>query len=126
MSRVDYFELPVDDHERASKFYETVFGWRVEKTDRAGGPYYAVMTSNDDTPGINGSLYKKQDDWVTVINIINSNEIDEHIKKIQDRDGVITFAKCPIDGVGYLAYFRDPDGNHFGMMQRDPSVKGEL
>jgi predicted enzyme related to lactoylglutathione lyase len=29
----------------------------------------------------------------------------------------------PVPGVGWLAYCKDPEGNIFGVMQNDPSVK---
>jgi predicted enzyme related to lactoylglutathione lyase len=28
----------------------------------------------------------------------------------------------PVPGVGWLGYAKDPDGNLFGVMQRDPSA----
>jgi len=28
----------------------------------------------------------------------------------------------PVPGVGYLAYVRDTEGNHLGLMQRDPDA----
>jgi predicted enzyme related to lactoylglutathione lyase len=28
-----------------------------------------------------------------------------------------------VPGVGWMAYFKDPDGNMFGMMERDESAK---
>ena len=34
MSRVIWFEIPADDPGRAAKFYEEVFGWKVEKGSR--------------------------------------------------------------------------------------------
>jgi hypothetical protein len=31
MSKVVHFEIPAEDMERASKFYENVFGWEITK-----------------------------------------------------------------------------------------------
>jgi predicted enzyme related to lactoylglutathione lyase len=33
MPKVIWFEIPADDPERAIKFYEDVFGWKIEKWD---------------------------------------------------------------------------------------------
>lgn len=33
MSRVVHFEIPADDPKRSIKFYETEFGWTIEKWD---------------------------------------------------------------------------------------------
>lgn len=55
MSRVVHFEIPADDPERSIKFYETVFGWTIEKWD---GPieYWLIITGDEDKPGIDGGL----------------------------------------------------------------------
>ena len=46
MSRVIWFEIPADDPGRAAKFYEDVFGWKVEKWD---GPFdYWLVTTGED------------------------------------------------------------------------------
>ena len=124
MNRVYYFEMPVEDFGRATKFYESVFGWKVTKQNRAGGAYYSVKTG-DEGPGINGSFFKKEPGWSRINNVINVKDIDTAIEKITKLGGEITFAKCVINGVGYLAYFKDKDGNSFGMMQNDPDVYEE-
>ncbi|MDF1540165.1 MAG: VOC family protein [Candidatus Thorarchaeota archaeon] len=124
MNRVYYFEMPVEDFDRATEFYESVFGWKVTKQDRPGGLYYAVKTGQDE-PGINGSFFKREEGWTGINNVIDVKDIDKVIAKIQELGGEITFAKCVINGVGYLAYFKDKDGNSFGMMQNDPSVHEE-
>ena len=125
MSRVYYFEMPVDDFDRAIKFYETVFGWKVTKTDRPSGPYYSVKTGDDNKPGINGSFFKKEEGWSTVSNVINVDDIDTCIAKLQELGGEIIFPKTTINGVGYLAYFKDTEGNSFGMMQNDSDAQSE-
>ncbi|MHA1907362.1 MAG: VOC family protein [Candidatus Thorarchaeota archaeon] len=124
MNRVYYFELPVEDFDRASKFYENVFDWKITKQERAGGPYYAVKTG-EESPGINGSFFKKEPGWTGISNVIDVKDIDTAIEKIVELGGEITFAKCVINGVGHLAYFKDKDGNSFGMMQNDPDVYDE-
>src|SRR5256884_1809597 len=57
MSRVIHFEIPASDPERASAFYQKVFGWKIEKWP---GPmeYWLVTTGTEGTPGINGGLMK--------------------------------------------------------------------
>ena len=60
MPRVVHFELNADDPERASRFYQQVFGWQIRKWD---GPvdYWLIMTGPDDEPGINGALMKRSE-----------------------------------------------------------------
>ena len=125
MNRVYYFELPVDDFERATKFYETVFSWKVTKTERAGGPYYSVKTGDEGEAGINGSFFKKEEGWSNISNVIKVQDIGSIIEKINELGGEIVFPKTVINGVGYLAYFKDPEGNTFGLMQEDPDAHAE-
>ena len=125
MSRVYYFEMPVEDFDRAIKFYETVFGWKVTKSDRPSGPYYSVKTGDDSKLGINGSFFKKEEGWSSISNVINVDNIDVCIEKLQELGGAIIFPKTTINGVGYLAYFKDTEGNTFGMMQNDSEAKSK-
>jgi len=125
MNRVYYFEMPVDDFDRAIRFYEAVFGWKITKHDRISGPYYSVRTGEESNPGINGSFFKKEEGWSQLANVINVQDIDNVIKKIKKLGGSIIFPKTVINGVGYLAYFKDLDGNVFGMMQDDPKAFAE-
>ncbi|MHA2025562.1 MAG: VOC family protein [Candidatus Thorarchaeota archaeon] len=123
MGRVVHFELPVDDADRASAFYEKVFGWKMDKQEGPWGTYLALITGEDDEPGISGALAPRQAESDVIVNTIDTSDIDNAIAKVEENGGKITFAKCPIAGVGYLAYFVDDAGNMWGMMQRDPSVK---
>ena len=125
MGRVYYFELPVDDMDRAIRFYETVFGWKITKHDRDSGPYFSVETGANTEPGINGSFFKKAEDWTNISNVIGVKDINQAISKLESFGGQIVFPKTTINGVGYLAYFKDLDGNVFGIMQSDPSVHQE-
>jgi predicted enzyme related to lactoylglutathione lyase len=122
MNRVIYFEMPVENFDRAIKFYETVFNWKVTKEDRPSGPYYGVKTGDSSKLGINGSFFKKEAGWTQVSNVISVQDIDAVIQNIQKLGGEIVFPKTVINGVGYLAYFKDPEGNTFGMMQNDPKA----
>jgi len=55
MPRVIHFEIPADDPARAVKFYEAVFGWKIEKWN---GPmdYWLAMTGEQEQPGIDGAI----------------------------------------------------------------------
>jgi catechol 2,3-dioxygenase-like lactoylglutathione lyase family enzyme len=72
MPRVIDFEIPTDDVERITKFYTTVFGWKVEKWK---GPvdHWFLVTGDDSEPGINGSFAKRGDfPEGTTVNVIDS------------------------------------------------------
>lgn len=120
MGRVVHFELGADDPERAGRFYSEVFGWAVQKW---AGPedYWLVQTGPDDQPGINGGFFRKRP-GATCINTIAVASVDESSARITEAGGRIIAPKMAIPGIGYLAYGQDPEGNTFGIMQRDPSA----
>ena len=123
MNRVYYFEMPVEDFDRAIKFYESIFEWEVTKTERPSGPYYSVKTGDDSESGINGSFFKKEKGWTSISNVIQVDDIDSIIARITELGGEIVLPKMVINGAGYLAYFKDPEGNVFGMMQNDSNAQ---
>lgn len=121
MSRVVHFEIHVDDPNRASKFYTDVFGWKFNKWE---GPldYWLISTGDTGCPGIDGGMMKRRDPMGNVYNTIGIESIDKSIEQITKAGGTIVVPKMPIPGVGWLAYFKDTEGNIFGVMQPDPSA----
>jgi len=121
MSRVVHFEIPSDNPDQTVGFYEKVFGWKFNKWD---GPmeYWLIETGEENTPGINGGLMKRQQPGQSVVNIIDVASVDAFVQKVTEAGGTICVPKMAIPGVGYVAYFQDADGNMFGMMEHDESV----
>lgn len=122
MPRVVHFEICADQPERAAEFYQKVFGWEINKWD---GPeeYWLVKTGEKDSPGINGGMMKRQENFPPVINIIDVDSVDNFTAKITESGGNIVVPKSPIPGVGWFAYFSDTEGNISGIMQSDPEAK---
>ena len=122
MPRIVHFELPAEDPERAKKFYEKVFGWKIEKWE---GPveYWLITTGGEDEPGIDGAIMKKEDPNMSVYNTIDVPSFDKFKKKIEKNGGEMVTEKMAIPGIGYFAYFKDPEGNQLGIMESDESAK---
>ena len=122
MPRVVHFEITSNEPEKASKFYEDIFGWKFEKWD---GPmdYWMVMTGDEKEPGIDGGLMKREQPGSNTVNTIDVPDLDEYMKRVEELGGTIVQPKTPVPGVGYMCYFKDPENNVFGMMQRDESAK---
>lgn len=121
MPRVVHFEFSAQDPERASGFYQAVFGWRVQKWD---GPneYWLVSTGATDQPGIDGGIMRVQEDMPGTVNTIDVASVDETLEKIVQEGGQVTHPKMAVPGIGWLAYCIDTEGNMFGIMQGDPSA----
>ena len=124
MPRVVHFEIISDDPKRTQQFYEEVFKWKVEKWQ---GPldYWFFMTGDESEPGIDGAFGMRQTPEDATVNTIDVDDIDAYTKKVEENGGVIVRPKTTIPGVGYLVYFKDTEGNLWGMMQSDPEAKPE-
>ena len=84
--------------------------------------YWLISTGDAAKPGINGGMIRRKDPMGNVYNTIESESIDQSIAKINAAGGTIVVPKMPIPGVGWLAYFKDTEGNIFGVMQADPAA----
>ena len=118
MSRVIHFEISAHEPEKTVQFYQKTFGWHFHKWE---GPqeYWLITTGQDGQPGINGGLMQRREPNLGTINTIDVPALDEFVEKVEGAGGTVIVPKMAIPGVGWLAYFKDPEGNVFGMMQSD-------
>lgn len=120
-NRVVHFEIPCDNPEKTMKFFEDAFGWTFQQFGTE--EYWIVITGDEKLPGINGGLMKKHDPEQPIVNSIDVADIDVAIENIEKSGGIIVVPKNPIPTVGWLAYFKDPDGNIHGLYQQDASAQ---
>ena len=125
MPRVVHFEIAADEPERAARFYESVFGWQLQKWE---GPidYWLISTGPAEEPGIDGGLAKREsaeDQAYNTINTIDVDSVDDYAAKIRQSGGQVISPKHAIPGIGYLAYCADTEGNVFGIMEDDPTAQ---
>ena len=122
MPKINHFEINADDPLRAKSFYENVFKWKIEKWE---GPleYWLINAGDEDEPGINGGLQKRENKEDAITNYITVKSVDDIIKKIEENGGKIIKPKSPIPGVGYYAIFKDTEGNRLDLMEEDESAK---
>jgi predicted enzyme related to lactoylglutathione lyase len=124
MDAVMHFEIPVDDLDRAKRFYGSIFGWDLK--DTPGMDYTSVETTPVDEqqrpkdPGaINGGMFKRTAEMpvsVPVITII-VNSIDDALKQVESFGGTVVKPSEEIPGMGSYAYAKDTEGNIFGLWQ---------
>lgn len=129
MSRVIHFEIHALDPQQIINFYQDIFQWQFQKWE---GPeeYWMISTGEANTPGINGGLIKRKGpapiDGSAVngfVNTITVDNIDNIADKILTKGGKIALAKKAIPSIGWVAYFKDFDGNIFGIFQSDVNAK---
>ncbi|MEI2635585.1 MAG: VOC family protein [Methylotenera sp.] len=122
MSRVIHFDLSADNPERAAEFYRSVFNWKVNKWE---GPedYWLIQTGTEEEPGVTGGIAGRIKPNDTTAVVFDVESADKAAKKVLDSGGEIREEKKAIPGVGYLIMCKDTEGNTFGIMQIDETVK---
>ena len=121
MGRVIHFEIHCADVDRAERFYTELFGWQVQSI---GGPldYRLLITGPDGDPGINGALLKRQGeiDGEAIIAYVNTIQVDDLTtieQRVPQAGGERVMPRMEVPEVGQLAYFKDTEGNMFGVLQ---------
>jgi predicted enzyme related to lactoylglutathione lyase len=121
MAKVVHFEIPSENFEKAKSFYSNVFGWKFKQWGDM--PYHMTESGPKEHPGIEGALTTKAGNNQNVVNTLGVENIDNTMKDIKANGGQLITEKMPIPTIGWLVYFKDPDGNVHGAMQNDPSAK---
>ena len=125
MGGVVHFEIPADDQKRARKFYREVLGWRIEPVP--GMDYSMVITTDMDDDGrpaaagaINGGMMARDGRITAPVITVDVPDINATLKSVEELGGSVVMPKNEIPGMGYTAYFKDPEGNVMGLWQNLP------
>jgi uncharacterized protein len=131
MGRLIHFEIHVDDMGRAKQFYGDVFGWTFQDwSEFAGMPYFGAVTGSENELGINGALMQRQgpppeqnqplNGYACTIGVEDYDAIEA---KILANGGVVALPKYALPGMAWQGYYKDTEGNIFGIHQRDVNAK---
>lgn len=122
MSPVIHFDLSADYPERAADFYRRAFNWKVNKWE---GPedYWLTQTGSEGDTCVTGGVAGRMKPEDTTVVVFDVESVDEAAKKVVKAGGKMREQKKAIPGVGFLVMCRDTEGNTFGIMQIDASVK---
>ena len=115
---VVYFEIPVIDIDRATKFYSTVFNFKFD-TAIIDNNEMALFPFTQEDSGISGALamgeiYKPTKDGVLIY--FNTDNIDETLRLANANGGQILYPKTD-NGIGHVAEFEDTEGNRIALYQ---------
>lgn len=119
MPTIVHFDIASDNPQRAKKFYESLFGWKME-----GPPgmtdYYLIETEDlNGNGGVGGGLGMRGEPSQRITAYIGVDNIDEYSKKVEECGGKVAQPKMAVPGWGYLAVCIDTEGNTFGLWQDD-------
>lgn len=115
---VIYFEIPVNQMERAVAFYKNVFNFefQFEQIDKIN---MALFPFNDRYSGITGALaqgdiYKPTNDGVVLY--FSVEEINKTLE-LANNMGARTLYPVTDNGIGWVAEFEDSEGNRIALFQ---------
>jgi predicted enzyme related to lactoylglutathione lyase len=120
MSKIVHFEIPVDDASRATAFYRDVLGWEV--SGFGDQPYWLVRAGNESEPGADGALIARGGLHRSPVLIAGVDDLDAAVARVEAHGGQVVQPKLSIPGVGWSAYFVDPEGNTIGLFQNDTNA----
>jgi hypothetical protein len=115
---VVYFEIPVIDIDRATKFYSTVFNFKFDTTIIDNNEMALFPFTQEDS-GISGALakgevYKPTKDGILIY--FNTVNIYETLRLANANGGQILYPKTD-NGIGLVAEFEDTEGNRIALYQ---------
>ena len=119
MNTIGYFEIQVNNPQRAVEFYTNVFGWKFIEESGLPIQYWRI-----ETDAINGGLLERpaktpppECGTNAFVCSIEVADFDATAELILENGGQIALAKFEIPGRCLMGYFIDSDHNTFGIFQ---------
>lgn len=116
-----HIEIPAADTQKLGEFYKQAFGWTLN----LDATFNYLQFSGDGGPA--GAFVENHGEmWAgagpnSPIIYLGTDDIDGDLAKIEAAGGKTLAPRMEIPGVGWIALFSDPSGNHLGLYQRLPA-----
>ena len=116
---VGWFEIPVNDMDRAIAFYNAVFEVQIMKQD-FGGAQMGWFPFSHEAKGAPGTLIKNNDHYKPsqdgALIYLSTININDELSRIATAGGEILIPKRQIsEEHGYMAVFSDTEGNRIAL-----------
>jgi uncharacterized protein len=116
-NRVVHFEIPANQPEALTKFYNELFGWKFQKAPLPG-PEYWLCDTGSDAPGINGAVMQRQDPRQPWMNYVDVASVEASLEEAKKLGAQVALPKTSVPGVGAFAAIIDPEGNICGLWEQ--------
>lgn len=116
-----FFEIHVDNVQRAVNFYTTIFGWNMSRNPGVPIEYFDIETGDSrggllQRPVKAPSLGQGTNAFICSLEVDN---FDATAAKILSLGGMVALEKFPVVGRCWQGYFIDTEGNTFGIFEVD-------
>lgn len=123
---VCWFEIPVNDMDRAVAFYEAVFQFKIH-VQTFGKELMGWFPGSEDqsAPNAGGSLiynpeyYKPSPHGVIVYFASRKNDVNDELSRVEAAGGKVIVPKTQInEEIGFMGAFIDTEGNRIALHSR--------
>ena len=127
-NKVTWFSIPTDNLDRAAKFYNAAFNWKIEpltKEENDDFSFNTMVNSKSDENyvsnekgTINGCLVKREIGLPTPAVLVEVENLDEAIKKVTEAGGEVVTDKIMMKSLnGVFVLIKDTEGNYVEIFQ---------
>ena len=122
-----YFQIPSDDIERSKKFYNQLFGWKIDKFPESNTPegmenWMVTTTDDKGNKALAGGMSKRAMPQQQITNFIDVKSVDEYLSKVEKLGGKGVVPKTVVPGMGYYAVCVDTENNSFGIFESNENA----
>jgi uncharacterized protein len=107
-----HVEIPATNVEGAGKFYEALFGWKIQHMPEMN---YTMWEAGDGDEYGGFPEVSAENPAGQVLVYIDSDDIESDLKKVEKLGGKVLHQKAEIPGTGWFGVFQDPTGNVLGL-----------
>jgi len=115
---ISWFEIPVKDFVRASKFYSEVLGGEIQNFD-TGSPLKMGFLPGMDPNGVGGAIVEGEtyepSDKGSVVYLNGGDDLNVPLNKVEAAGGKVLVPKTSIGENGFIAHFMDTEGNRVAL-----------
>jgi len=121
---VHWFEIPAADFDRAVRFYETIFAFRMNPMPIPNGPKMAMFPVLPGE-GVGGAICHHPEWYVpskagTLVYLNADPDLATVLARIEPAGGKVVVPKTQIsEAHGYMAVFLDSEGNRVALHARN-------
>lgn len=111
---VVHIEISAKDPKATGDFYASLFEWKIDTDPNMDYVMFDVKPGpGGGFPKIDNKTYKAGD----VVVYIDTDDIEATLKKIVALGGKALGSKVEIPGMGWYAFFADPNGNRLALFK---------
>jgi hypothetical protein len=112
-----------EDAEKSRAFYESLFGWTFDRTDRLGKPYLIARSGSTPVAGITQVARRKPDEPITQwISYLSVDNVDSAAARVTAAGGRVLVAPTDLKA-NRAAIVVDPQGAPFGLVRLGPAAR---